>query len=88
MDQAALAHQGFLWNFSQCSVPANLDCNFSLCPGCHRQKVIETGSELVRILQIFSLSLFEKPLLNQGFFKSNDTVLEDQIGKPLSLFDS
>ena len=52
------------------------------------KKLLKLDQSLYTILQIFSVSLFEKTLLNQGFFKSNDTVLEDQVGKPLSLFDS
>ena len=52
------------------------------------KKLLKLDQSLYTILQIFSVSLFEKTLLNQGFLKSNDTVLEDQVGKPLSLFDS
>ena len=52
------------------------------------KKLLKLDQSLYSILQIISVSLFEKTLLNQGFFKTNDTVLEDQVGKPLSLFDS
>ncbi len=36
----------------------------------------------------FSVSLFEKTLLNHGFFNSNVMFIGNPIGKPLSLFDS
>lgn len=52
------------------------------------KKLLKLDQSMYTILQIFSVSLFEKTLLNQAFFKSNDTVLEDRVGKPLSLFDS
>jgi len=52
------------------------------------KKLLKLDQSLYTILQIFSVSLFEKTPLNQGFFNANVTVLDDPIGKPLSLFDS
>lgn len=52
------------------------------------KKLLKLDQSLYTILQIFSVSLFEKPPLNQAFFNSNVTDLDNPIGKPLSLFDS
>jgi len=52
------------------------------------KKLLKLDHSLYTILQIFSVSLFEKTQLNQAFFNSDFKVSDPSIGEPLNLFDS
>lgn len=52
------------------------------------KKKLKLEHSLYTILQIFSVSLFERTQLNQGFFNSNFTIPDSSVGKQLNLFDS
>ena len=52
------------------------------------KKMLKLDHSLYTILQIFSVSLFERTPLNQGFFNSDFKVSNPCIGEPLNLFDS
>jgi len=52
------------------------------------KKMLKLDHSLYTILQIFSVSLFERTQLNQGFFNSDFKVSDPSIGEPLNLFDS
>jgi len=52
------------------------------------KKKLKLEHSLYTILQIFSVSLFERTQLNQGFFNSDFTISDPTVGKQLNLFDS
>ena len=64
MDQTAPAHQGFLRHQRERSEDSNLDRGVRLCAGRDRPQAVGLEASLYQILQIFSLTLFEKtPIL-------------------------
>ena len=67
MDQTALAHQKVLWDLGECGEDKNLDCRIRLCPRRHRQERLDLDASLYTLLQILSLTLFEKMPILQAF---------------------
>jgi len=60
MDQAALAHQGVLRHQRERREDPNLDRGVGLCAGGDRAQAVGDRGQLYQILQILSLTLFEK----------------------------
>ena len=64
MDQIASSNKGFLWYIGKCGQDSNLGCNISLCSGSHNKETAQISLTLYTILQIFSITFFEKmPIL-------------------------
>ena len=65
MDQTALADQEVLWDLGERGEDTNLDRSVSLRPSRHREEAPEPRRSLYTLLQILSLTLFEKmPILH------------------------
>ena len=87
MDQAAPAHQGILRHFRKRRQIANLDRPLGLRLGCHRQEAPRTHGEPLRILQILSLTLFEKTPVNGLFDSGRSHNILEQRPNQLNLFN-
>lgn len=87
MDQATPADQGVLWNHRECGQPPNLDRHRRLCPDGHVKKRLSLPRSLYTILQILSVTLFEKtPILRVlSHTNSEEPEVDDCI--QLNLFD-
>ena len=75
MDQAARANQDFLRHHTEFGENGNLDCHQRLCARRHRQKTFGCQGVALHysIIQILSLTLFEKTNLHQLL---SDTALQ------------
>ena len=51
------------------------------------RKRLDLDVSLYTLLQVFSVTLFEKIPLNKGFFDAEDTSTEDLLHKQLNLFN-
>ena len=51
------------------------------------KKRLDLEASLYTLLQVFSVTLFEKIPLNTGFFETNYTSEDDMIPNQLNLFD-
>jgi hypothetical protein len=64
MDQTASANQELLRYVAKCCENSNLDSDIDLCSGRHNEKTATDRFALYTILQILSITLFEKmPIL-------------------------
>ena len=87
MDQTTLAYQNILRNQRKCAECPNLDRRFNLCIGTHHKKRLNLETELYTILQILSVTLFEKVALNELFTTSRQKDIINDSPKQLLLFD-
>ena len=80
MDQAALAHQSVLRHQRECGEDSNLDRRVGVRAVANVRKRLELETSLYQILQILSVTLFEKvPILRAleaSDFRSD--LLEDR----------
>ncbi len=87
MDQAAPAHQGVLWHQRERSEDPDLGRRLGLRAGRHRSQALGPGSSLYQILQILSITFFEKtPILQALQASDSENDLLDP-GNQLNLFD-
>jgi hypothetical protein len=89
MDQAPSANQGLLRHQRERREDPNLDCRLGLRAGGHRPQAYESGleSSLYQILQILSLTLFEKTPILQALQASDSQEEFLDPGNQLILFD-
>src|SRR5271167_1030743 len=87
VDQAAPADQAVLRHVGKCGEDADLDRGLRLCPRRHRQEAPRPGRfALHTLLQIFSVTLFEKIDLKQALTIEEYKTDTSQITKQLNLF--
>ena len=88
VDQTASSNKGVLWYIRKCGEDSNLDCNIGVCFGTIIKKLLKLDLSLYTILQIFSITLFEKmPILKA----LTDTDYKNKITSghiQLNLFES
>ena len=87
MDQAAPAHQSLLRHIRKRRAITNLDRCLCLCSHRHRQKALAIKASLYTMLQVLSLTPFEKMPMDKAFF--DDDYSEQLATKfnQLNLFD-
>jgi len=71
MDQATPEHQSLLRHQRERREDSNQDCSQRLCAGRHRSQTARPGTSLYQILQILSLTLFEKTPILQALQPSD-----------------
>jgi hypothetical protein len=71
MDQAASANQGLLRHQRERGENANLDRGVDVCAGGDRAKRLGLEASLYQILQILSVTLFEKTPIVRALQNSN-----------------
>ena len=87
MDQATSVNQKILRHHRECSQSTNMDCHYRLRLGCYHKKKFNTDTSLYAILQILSLTLFEKTPLAQ-LLKNTDLQMNmSQDDNHLNLFN-
>ena len=64
-----------------------MDRGFRLRPGCHRQEAPGLEASLYTLLQVFSVTLFEKMPMSQAFSESTTTFEDGELSNQLNLFD-
>ena len=67
VDQTASSDQALLRHVRECGQDTNLDRGFGLCAHAIVKKRLAIDASLYTLLQIFSLTLFEKMPLQQAF---------------------
>ena len=89
MDQAAPAHQGVLRHNRERSEGANLDRRVRLRPRRHRQETPELNcsASLYEMLQILSLTMFERMPINQLLSRQPQASDERVSLNQLNLFE-
>jgi len=75
MNQAALARQGLLRGQRERRQNPNLDCRQHVCAGRHRAQAARSGGQSHQILQILSLTLFEKTPILQALQHSTPKAI-------------
>jgi hypothetical protein len=86
VDQAASAYQKVLRQFRECGEVTNLDRHVGLCPRCHHQEAPQSGCLARTLLQILSLTLFEKVPLQQAFQGNDYKPEQDNDSNQMNLF--
>jgi hypothetical protein len=83
VDQTASSHQAVLRNFGECREIPDLDCRLGLRPLAIVKKRLNLDPSLYTLLQILSVTLFEKMPIYQTLTgndsKSNDHVQCNQL---------
>ena len=87
MDQAAPAHQGFFRHLGKCRQNPNLDPDRRLRARRHHQKALDVPASLYTILQILSMTLFEKTPLDQLLDDIPAKTLDSDISNQINLFN-
>jgi hypothetical protein len=64
-----------------------MDCHIGLCPGCHCQEKLKIEASLYTILQVLSVSLFEKIPIYQALTLSDYKEPEVATSNQLKLFE-
>ena len=88
VDQAAPANQVLLWHPPKHRENPNLDRRLGVLASGHRQKALGSQLSLYTILQILSVSIFEKTPLIELFSQSNYQNLQPPSPNQLLLFDN
>jgi hypothetical protein len=86
MDQATSQNQEILRRVGQCRESANLDRGFRLRPVAIVKKRLALEASLYTLLQIFSVTLFEKMPMPQALSEMMRTFEEQEVGNQLNLF--
>lgn len=87
MDQAEPSDQDILWGFGERREDADLGRHHGLCPRGDRQKALAAGYPTYHFLQILSVTVFEKTLLNQLLTDSSAQSDFDDSCNQLLLFN-
>jgi len=87
MDQAAPSHQAVFWHIRECREVTNLDRGVRLRVVAIVKKRMDSEASLYTLLQIFSLTLFEKMPLEQAVTVIDNTFEDDVNSNQLNLFD-
>ena len=88
MDQAASAHKTFLRNVRECGQGTDLDRGEHHVLVAIIKKRLNLDASLYTLLQILSLTLFEKMPLQQAFPADGPGSSATQDDNQLNLFDS
>ncbi len=87
MDQTKSSHRSILWNKRKCGKDSNLDRGFGLGDSCNHKKRMNLDISLYTMLQILSITVFNKtPLLQlvtNTSYENKITTNDNQ----LKLFD-
>ena len=86
-DQAASSDQAVLRHVGERGEDADLDCRLGLRPRRHRQKRLDLDASLYTLLQILSVTLFEKMPIHQALAGDEKRCNASQITNQLNLFD-
>jgi hypothetical protein len=86
MDQAASADKSILWNVRKCGQDANMDCHHHYVLVAIIKKQLKLEQSLYTILQIVSVTLFEKMPLLQALTDVETIEQEVLINNQLNLF--
>jgi len=86
MDQTTLTNQTLLWYLTQQRQKSNLDCRGRLRAHCDHQKRLGLQQNLYTILQVLSLTLFEKNSIHSLFENSDDSEKTLNSDNQLFLF--
>ena len=84
MDKTTFTNKKVLWNKLQCGMYADMDSCKHIPAGSYNKETAEIGTG---ILQIFSISLFEKVPLNQLFTDNDYRNMDSDNYNQLKLFD-
>ena len=87
VDQAASSDQAVLRHVGERGEDADLDCRLGLRPRRHRQEAPRPGRSLYTLLQILSVTLFEKMPIHQALAGDENRCNASQITNQLNLFD-
>jgi hypothetical protein len=87
MDQAAPSHPALLRHLGKRRANANLDCHQRLCARDDHQEASRLDASLNTLLQILSLTLFEKLPLHQALAGVDQIANDPNLYNQLKLFD-
>ena len=87
MDQATPANQGLLRHHGECRQNPDMDCRLGLCARGHHQKMTQARGSLYTILQILSVTIFERTPLLQVLTDSDYNMQGCESLNQLNLFD-
>ena len=87
VDQAASSDQAVLRHVGERGEDADLDCRLGLRPRRHRQEGLDLDASLYTLLQILSVTLFEKMPIHQALAGDENRCNASQITNQLNLFD-
>jgi hypothetical protein len=87
VDQAIPAHQVFLWDIRKCSQNTNLDSYHNLCFGCNSQKRLKIEASLYTVLQILSVTIFDKSPILQVLLNCENHIDKELPCNQLDLFE-
>ena len=87
MDQTAFEDKIILWYQRKCRKSSNMDCYRYIFAGRNNEKNFKLDQSLYTILQVLSVSLFEKMPILEAFSKDYLLAQNEQDRKQLSLFD-
>ena len=86
-DQAASSYQSLFRHIRERSQDANLDCGLGLRAHRHRQKRLNLSASLYEMLQILSLTMFERMALNHLLNRKNTDGSIEASANQLNLVD-
>ena len=86
MDQAASADQAVLRDIRKCSEDPNLDRRLGLRPRRNRKKRLTLDASLYTLLQILSVTLFEKIPIDQALAGDDPKDDTSEVTNQLNLF--
>ena len=87
VDQAASSDQAVLRHVGERGEDADLDCRLGLRPRRHCQEAPRPDASLYTLLQILSVTLFEKMPIHQALAGDENRCNASQITNQLNLFD-
>lgn len=87
MDQTASSDKSLLWTIGERRQITNLDCDKCISAHCHSQKKLNLEMSLYTILQVISVSIFEKMPILQAFQDIDINELNSSPCIQLNLFD-
>lgn len=82
MDQAKSPNKNVLWHFGECRQDSNMDSGVGLCTCAIMKKQLNIRASLYTILQVISVSAFERTPLYQLLEKSDyksETIETNQL---------
>jgi hypothetical protein len=87
LDQTAPTHQSFRRHLGQRREESSVDRTLGLPAGDDSEKATGVHPSLYQILQILSVTIFEKTALSQGFFNVADEIESLTLAKQFHLFE-
>ena len=87
MDQAAPTHQSVIQHVRECSKIGDLDCHRELRIGRNSKETMNMDVSLYTLLQVLSLTLFDRTPINQLVSESDYDSQDPLLGNLLTFFD-